>query len=227
MIAPYLSRVHLSLNVTRGFNSTYIIHQLVSDLFGDREDRGFLYRETSVRDRSADVLVLSNSKPLVKPEPRNWGHTTRVETKPYNVLFREGQKLDYEVRINATSVKTSPSGHKKRLDVWDAIFEDDPGEDVHQSDVYGAYVTRKLDGAAVLDSCHVMERGMRTAARRRRGIPFVAANLMGSLTVSDPQAFLATMTAGMGRAKAFGCGLLCVSRPGTILPRRHAVGPRD
>jgi hypothetical protein len=29
-----------------------------------------------------------------------------------------------------------------------------------------------------------------------------------------------TVVAGIGRSKAFGCGLLCVSAPGTMLTRR-------
>jgi len=222
MSTPFLSRVRLALNVTRGFNATYITHQLVSDLFGDRDDRGFLYRETTVGDRRVNVLVLSDTRPDTSPASRDWGQVVRVETRPYDVTFTLGQRLDYEVRINATQVKTRASGKKQRLDVWDAEFEDDPGPEIAKADIYRAYLARKLEDSADIESCHVMERSFRKAARHgRRAIPFVATNLVGTLTVTDPVSFVETIQHGVGRSKAFGCGLICLSRPGTILPRRH------
>lgn len=225
MSDPFLSRVRLGLEITRGFNDTYITHQLISDLFGDREDRGFLYRVTDTDRRQVECLVLSRDRPEWPASGRAWGRLLDLETRPYDTSLQPGQVVDYEVRINATRVRTEASGKKKRLDVWDAVFADDAGTDLDQASVYGAYLDRRLDDTASLEGCHVMARGRQKAVRQgRRPISFVAANLIGSLTVHDPDRFKALLAEGVGRSKAFGCGLLCLSRPGTILKRQYSAG---
>lgn len=220
----FLSRASLALQVTRGFNDTYITHQLIADLFGDREDRGFLYRVTKTDGRRVESLVLSEDRPVPPASTRAWGRLVDLETRLYDVSLRKGQVVDYEVRINATRVRTDPTGKKKRLDVWDAVLAEDQDTELNQNSVYGAYLERKLTGSASLESCHVMARGMERAARHgRRPVPFVATNVIGALKVEEPGRFLRVMAAGLGRSKAFGCGMLCLSSPGTILARRYSV----
>lgn len=216
-----LSRASLQLEVQRGFNAAYVIHQLVADLFGDRDDRGYLYRIVSRAPREAGVLVLSTDEPRSGPE-REWGRTTQIDSRRYDPDLETDQLVDYEIRINATRVVTQDSGRKKRVDVWDAVFAEDPDTDQTPHAVYQEYLERKLrDRAAVLE-CRVVERGMTKVARRgRRPIPFVATNLVGSLRIADPGGLMAGMRTGFGRSKAFGCGLLCLSRPGSLLPRRY------
>ena len=217
-----MARATLRLEIARGFNDAYITHQLVADLFGDRDDRGYLYRVVSRAPREARVLILSPEEAQPGP-PREWGHTIDLETRPFDPVLVPGQLLDYEIRINATRVVTLDSGQKKRMDIWDHIFDRDSGTSTTPHEVYKAYLARKLDGAAKVEGCRVVERGMTKVARRGRGpIPFVATNLIGTLQVTDPSCLLDEIGKGLGRAKAFGCGLLCLSRPGSVLPRRYA-----
>jgi hypothetical protein len=91
--------------------------------------------------------------------------------------------------------------------------------------VYGQYLTRKLEGVAEVLDARVTERGEVQAGRgdRRDTARYVATNLIGSLRVVEPERILEVVGHGIGRAKAFGCGLLCLSRPGTMLPRRYAA----
>lgn len=216
-----LSRAALRMTVQRGYNEPYIIHQLVADLFGDRDDRGYLYRVVSRAPREANVLVLSRAEPTPGPE-RAWGRTSGLESRAYDPELEAGQHLDYEIRINATRVVTQDDGSKPRFDVWDVVFEEEPDTERTPHDVYHEYLKRKLDGIAQLLDCRVVERGMTKVARAdRRSIPFVATNLIGSLRVTEPKRLLEEMARGFGRSKAFGCGLLCLSRPGSILPRRY------
>ena len=47
----------------------------------------------------------------------------------------------------------------------------------------------------------------------RRGQPqFGILDMTGTLEVTDPAAFLARLTQGFGRARAFGCGLMLIRR---------------
>jgi len=119
-----LSRVILDVHPHRGASREYITHQLVADLLGDRDDRGYLYRvmRESRGGTEAQVLVLSRGRPDPAPPPRPWGRVRSVEWKPFAPVIRPEAVLDYEIRINATTVVTKPSGAKCRTDVWDAVF---------------------------------------------------------------------------------------------------------
>lgn len=207
----------------------YLIHQAVADLFGDRDDRGYLFRVLGEWQDGANVLVLSAGAPLATervagPEHRRAVH---VESREFAPALAPGDLLDFEIRLNATQVVTdTATGRKVRTDVWEATWRADPDTPCTPHEVYGAYLRRKLsDGAAVLEA-RVVERGEVRARRgdRPRPILFVATNVVGTLRVEDPERLVAQVAAGVGRAKAFGCGLLCLSRPGTVLRRRGAAG---
>lgn len=227
--APTLSRAVLELErgpATRGFSPEYVVHQLVADLFDDRPDRGYLYRVVAEAPGEAVVLVLSDRPPRDAVPRRAWGGTRHVDSKPFTPALEPGTPLDFEIRLNATRVVTSPDGRKDRTDVWDAVFGVDRHDPRSPHVVYGEYLRRKLDGVAEICEARVVERGQVRPRRgdRSRPIAFVAANLVGTLRVIDPAAFRETVMAGIGRSKAFGCGLLCLSRPGTVLARRYPGG---
>lgn len=220
-----ISRVELDVRPHRGASQEYIAHQLIADLFGDRDDRGYLYRiMKESRDRRAvTVLVLSQDSPLDYTAPRPWGGVRRVEKKSFSPVIRPGSLLDYEILLNATTIVTEPSGRKRRTDIWDAVFAANRNEPRSPHEVYAGYLQRKLEGVAEILDGRITARGQIRARRpgMRYPITFIATNLIGTLRVVDPDALLRTLGAGIGRAKSFGCGLLCLSRPGSVLPRRH------
>jgi CRISPR system Cascade subunit CasE len=224
----------------RRSTAPYLIHQAVADLFGERADRGYLYRVTADYPGGAEVLVLSHAPPLPVAELPSPEHrrAQRVRSKPFDPELTAGQRLDFEIRINATQVVTGPDldrngeSKKHRRDAWEAVWQADKQTPRTPHEVYGEYLQRKLDGVAELlpdaDAAlaRVTERGEVQARRSdRNDVPrFVATNLIGTLRVQNPERFLETIGHGIGRAKAFGCGLLCISRPGTVLARRYPRG---
>jgi CRISPR system Cascade subunit CasE len=226
-----LSRARLAIGrgggeAERRSTAPYLVHQAVADLFGDRDDRGYLYRITAERPGTAEVLVLSRVPPLASERVASPTHrrAERVESKPFAPALRPGQSLDFEIRLNATRVVTDrTTGSKHRTDVWEAVWRADRETPRTPHEVYGDYLRRKLEGAAELGSARVIERGEVRARRgdRREAIRFVAANLIGTLRVTDPASLLEVVATGIGREKAFGCGLLCLSAPGTVLARRY------
>lgn len=225
MTTPTLSQGTLEVQRApgrSGYNFDYRIHQLVADWFGDREGRGYLYRVVTSDPPSATVLVLSDVPPVENPPPRPWGRTLKVMSRDYDIELSRSQLVDFEIRLNATRVVTADNGSKSRRDIWDVVWEEDPEDDRSPDDVYGAYLARKLEGAATVQTARVTERGA-IAPRRSGGRPMtvVAANVIGTLRVSDPSRLGLVIRNGIGRAKAFGCGLLCLSSPGTVLARRY------
>lgn len=224
-----ISRVELDILPFRGASQEYITHQLIADLFGDRDDRGYLYRVMKEsRDRRAvTALVLSHDPPGDDTPSRPWGSIRRVERKPFAPVLQPGAVLDYEIMLNATTVVTEPSGRKQRTDIWDAIFAADRNDPRTPHEVYAAYLQRKLEGVAEILDGRITARGQIRARRpgTRHPITFIAANLIGTLRVIDPAALVTTVGTGIGRSKSFGCGLLCLSRPGSVLPHRHTAVP--
>lgn len=220
-----LSRILLQLNPTRGWTAEYIAHQLVADLFGERDDRGYLYRVTCERPGGVEALVLSDTAPApIDSLPRrDWGSTADVQSKPFAPTVDAGQLLDFEIRLNATRVVTDPvTAKKRRTDVWEAIWRADRNTATEPHAVYGSYLQTKMEGAAEVGRVGITERG---EVRARRGgqdtIRFVVVNLIGTLRVLDSARFLEIVMQGIGRERALGCGLLCLSAPGNILARRY------
>lgn len=223
--SPVLSRAVLSLRRTRGYSPEYVIHQLVADLFPDRSDRGYLYRLMRERPGGAELLVLSDLAPRALDEVpvRAWGAAVHVESKPFAPEISSGMVLDFEIRMNATRVVTDDEGRKWRRDIWDAVFSENRNDPRSPHDVYRVYLERKLHGIAEVIDARVTARRQVRARRgdNPRPISFVATNVIGVLRVVEPRQFLQLVSSGIGRAKAFGCGLLCISRPGTVLVRRY------
>jgi CRISPR system Cascade subunit CasE len=239
----HLTRARIALDRPpvheRGATAEYLLHQAIADLFGDRGDRGYVWRELARTGGHADALVLSAGA----PDPDAGGrmprhrHVVSLVTKRFRPDLAAGQRLDFEVRVNATRVVTTPAQpadlmdvetprpRKQRQDVWDVVFAGGPDDAVRMADVYTAWLRSQLGAVADVGEVAVTERGMLRVRRslRHAAIPIVATNLVGDLTVRDPAALVARMAAGVGRSRAFGCGLLCLARLGSR-PRRPARG---
>jgi CRISPR system Cascade subunit CasE len=231
-----LSKVRLSLRrgggeAERRSTAAYLIHQAVADLFGDHEKRDYLYRVLSEWPGGRELLVLSRTLPHAAEEVSSPTHrrAIRVESRSYEPTFTAGQLLDFEIRLNATAVVSAPGRkeserpRKRRVDVWESVWGRDKQTSLSQVSVYSDYLSRKLTAVAEVLDAAITERG---EVQARRGdvpepIRFVATNVIGTLRVTDPEGLPPLISNGIGRSKAFGCGLLLVSHPGTILARRY------
>ena len=210
----------------RGTTAPYAIHQALADLFGEYHERPFLYRADG--DGSKRGLLILSTTPLATPVPprsRTLVEVAALATKRYGLGVAPGTVLDYEIRVNATrDMPTKERTRSRRVDAWEAVWQADKRTERTQHEVYGEYLQRKLTDCTRVLTCHVTERVFVRARKRLSGPPaitFVATNLIGALEVLDTPALLKAIGEGIGRSRAFGCGLLCLSRPGTVLPRRH------
>lgn len=247
MSAPaWLSRATLSLRAggegPRGSDETYIVHQAVADLFGDRPagDRGYLYRVTERRGSDRDVLVLSDDEPLPLERIafRPWIGVTGLESKLFAPTLQAGQTLEFQVRVNATRVVTDPEQQtakgkpkKQRFDVWDVARRAGSESLRTPEAAYHEWLDRQVEGGAVVGQLGVVERGEEKPSRgidlqhrRTRRIHLVYAELVGRLMVEDPAHLLNKAISGVGRGRAFGCGLLLLWPAGS-LPHRKSRGP--
>jgi len=228
----YFSRARLAFTkgvrtASRGATRSYLVHQAVSGLFGSFDERPYLYRSDESRHEFETVLVLSSEEPRrASLLPEHFGiELEELETKRFPDALPQGARLDFELRLNATKdVPGRPGTRSKRVDVWEAVWRDDRETPVAPHDVYRSYLRRRLEGVAQIETARITERGLVKVRRSLQGnapIMFVATNVIGTLSVLDSARLRERIASGIGRSRSLGCGLLCLSRPGTVLARRH------
>jgi len=190
-------------------------HHLVWTLFGDTSDRerDFLWREHA----PGEFYLLSSRPPLDVH-----GLFELSPPKAFAPALVPGDRLSFQLRVNATvSRGGAPGVRGKPSDiVMDAIHGLPRGERAigragALDAVAGAWMTRKgstsgftvstlgVTGYSVIN----MERS-RGAAKVRFGV----LDLYGEIAIADAKAFVSSVSAGFGRAKAFGCGLMLMRR---------------
>lgn len=202
-------------------------HRLVWTLFGDDPDRrrDFLWREEKGGACAEFGFYLLSARP---PEDR-LGIFELDPPKPFAPELCPGDRLRFALRANPVVTRKDAQGRPRRHDVvMDAL---------HRAGIApGARAERRwevLQGAA---RAWLEERGARHGFRlvadgegrpllridgydqrvvpRPRAKPavFSMVDVNGVLEVVEPEAFLAGIVRGFGKAKAWGCGLMLIRR---------------
>jgi CRISPR-associated protein Cas6/Cse3/CasE subtype I-E len=224
-----LSRAVIELHATpgvRGATTEYLLHQAVASLFRDHRERPYLFRDLRSQGGRHEVLILSRVPPQTSSpsSTRGWA-ALALESKPYRPKLNGGLVVGFDLLVNATTVLRGPEPAdtpKLRRDVWDARFRVDRGKGQRRVDPYVNYLTRRLGTAVAICDVALVERQAWRVRRHLGEAPmrFIAARLVGRLTVTDPDLLRDLIVSGIGRAKAFGCGLLCLI-PANHLPLRR------
>ncbi|MBU1619641.1 MAG: type I-E CRISPR-associated protein Cas6/Cse3/CasE [Gammaproteobacteria bacterium] len=230
----YLSRVRfLPGNTTHNAlltiqrKGSYASHQLLWQLFTEQQ-RSFLFREEQSNGLSSqqgmpEYLVLSQAVPVLNTE------LFQVETKLFAPKLNEGDKLAFRLRANPTrSSKTEDSTNKRgqRHDVMMHAKKCAQAEGVTEP----LLLKQRMEQAA-LDWLVKDERaaglGVRFDVRplvmaysqhktskkaQQPLISYSTVDYEGVLTVIDPELLISQVATGIGRAKAFGCGLMLLRR---------------
>lgn len=205
-------------------------HRVVWSLFGDTTDRtrDFLWRQSA----RGTFYILSARV----PEDRH-GLFDVDEPKLFAPTLRPGDRLRFALRANATVArKVGVAGRGKPCDVvMDALHGVRPVDRAaarrtlveatgrawlrKQGVMRGFHIpvaaTSVTDAAAPEGEDEMVQvMGYHTLRVARRGAParFGVLDFEGVLEVTDPETFLVAVRRGLGRAKAFGCGLLLLRR---------------
>lgn len=197
-------------------------HQMIWELFDNRSDtrRDFLYRREDRPGQLPFYYLLSAREPL-------GGEGMRIDTKPYEPLLRVGDRLTFSLRANAV-VTRKPDDHSKRrirrdiiearVDHYEAQFpapEDRPPPAVIHQEAAEQWMNRQgAQHGFRLDTLRVSNHQYHKINKPGDSNPrrFTSLDLDGLLTVEDPAALRNALFGGLGRSKAFGCGLLLVRR---------------
>ncbi|HKK05946.1 MAG TPA: type I-E CRISPR-associated protein Cas6/Cse3/CasE [Gammaproteobacteria bacterium] len=203
-------------------------HQLLWRLFPDAEARPFLFRQELEREPDPDgegprglpmFYVLSDVEP--QPVPGLLG----CETKPYQPVLAEGQRLAFHLRANPTVARREENRkNTRRHDVLMDAKAAARGEGIEDA----AALRERMDeagrdwladeqraercGYALVARPQVSRYQQHVHRRKGRDIRFSSLDYEGLLTVTDPERFQVTLARGIGHSRAFGCGLWLIRR---------------
>ncbi len=199
----YLSKVLITGSLSR---NPYEIHQTLWSLFSeDREaERDFLFRvEQSDRNR-ADILMQSVRKPVSTRR-----ETVVIASRCYDLHLNAGQLLRFLLVANPIKTIEDETGRKNsRGEIKKCRVP------LIKEDEQRAWLHRKFASCASIQALSIdpkLPLYFRKTREDRAGKikPVV---FQGFLAVEMPEVFHELIRAGIGPAKAFGCGLLSVAR---------------
>lgn len=171
---------------------------LVPEGLGDtpRADYGLLWRMDRV-DTGSVILVQTALEPRPAQLPDGWA--SRIETRDLTPLLewlRDGRPVRYRIAINPVRVENAT---RRRVVV--------PVSEVNEW--WQPRCTRA--GLANLDSPIIAAEPTRVTRRDGARFSTAVTRIDGTATIVDHDALRSALENGIGRAKAWGCGLLTIA----------------
>jgi len=213
----YLSRVKIDIHNRRKIKELDDLgayHRWVESSFPDEVQAGYRTRKLWRVDQIGDdsyLLVLSNEKPDLE-RLEKYGVRGSAETKDYTMLLnrlREGDKLRFRVVLNPVVALSSGKQLGKRGRVIPLVTAD-------QQLQYLKERAQKHGFSVKDDEVTITGRDFAVLRRKnQRPLKICQVAYGGLLTIEDLELFKLALTTGVGKKKAFGCGLL------TVIPRNE------
>ena len=201
-----------------GSDLGYVLHALLHAAFGALAPRPYALQQRP--QRPAQLLAYTGhpvaalraqAAAFAEPAASEALGVASLAGKAMPDRFVAGQHLGFTVHVRPV-VRTDKDGDRDRAKEVDAFLLSPIGSG--RGEVYAAWLARHLaaggatlDGVA-LDAFQLLPVQRRDGARRLRGLGGPDATLSGTLRVTDPDAFAALLTRGVGRHRAFGYGML-------------------
>ena len=198
------SVLHLDRKAVRALkiDSAYGLHKAVYSLFPDvrtAEEKkastpsGFLYADQGGDYKSRKILLLSDRQPLDHVE----GQYGEVQSKDISTEFLQHDSYRFKVVVNPTrrenaSRKLVPVKGREAIAQW------------FGERAVASWGFKALPEKLQIDSTDVLTFNDKTG----RKVTLAQAQVQGVLQVTDREQFIQSFRQGIGRGRAFGCGLL-------------------
>lgn len=194
-------------------------HRLMWSLFGEHEGAtvDYLWREDL---RSGAIYTLSRRAPV------DAHNLFEVRSRPFDPVLEAGDVMHFAVRAHATiCTKTRGQPKGRREDILTRAMRElaasDPaaGEDKRRA-ARGEAAFRWFErhgeqkGFKAWAASFALQGAERVRFMHRSGpVTFEALEMSGLIEVTDPAVFGAGLLGGLGRSKAYGCGLMMLRLP--------------
>ena len=213
----YLSRVRLDVENRRtmiAFSNPQKFHGAIESAFPGARERN-LWRIDELGGTHY-LLILSRERPDLSEVVRQFGRSgDSYETKPYDPLLERvqtGSRWRFRLTANPTKCFKTPTDPVKRGKVGALIS-------VAQQEQWLADRAAGCGFQVQPDEFRVTH--SHTYAFRKSGhrpVTLLSVTFDGILTVTDADLFRHTMVSGVGRGKAYGNGLLTITRVAECAP---------
>lgn len=191
MFLSKIEFVDFSKNLLRDISSRYKQHQFVMSAFPDNMNKGD--DRIMFRHEGKTILVQSHIKPDWEKTNAKYGYIKKFAVKEFEPNFANGSSLKFRLIANPTVNKRG-----KRVSIH------------NYEDIMSWMVRKSKNGGFKLTSLTV---GQNTNIKtREKNMTHSVVEFNGTLIVTDSNIFYNSIAKGIGRAKAFGCGLLSVAR---------------
>jgi CRISPR system Cascade subunit CasE len=174
----------------------YEIHRHLWRLFpGMSEDkRSFLYRVSYGKDNEPlRILMQSIYEPSAT---ENIKGCVILRKKVFNPVLKEKDRLYFVLCANPTKQLLKERSRVPLIDEDQVIN----------------WLKKKLENAAGLENAEIVEKRNLYFRKNGKAGKIVTITYSGQISVDDPESMRAILEQGIGRAKAFGCGLMLVRR---------------
>jgi CRISPR system Cascade subunit CasE len=204
-------------------SSPYKEHQMIWNLFNNTtgQQRDFLYRREDVPGTLPFFYLLSTRK------PSDSNVALDIETKSFHPTLLKDDHLAFSLRANAVITRKENDQSKKRIrrDIIEAKVDEyrikypKMDERPNSAMIHSEAAKEWLDRQGTQNGFRVDNFFVENHQYHKVNKPgdknirqFNSLDFHGKLIVTDEQKFLPLLLQGVGRSKAFGCGLLLIRR---------------
>jgi len=215
----YLSRIALNTKLRKtmwALASPQVLHSAVESSFPrnrNKEENRVLWRIDNLAD-VCYLLVLSTEQPDFLHIAQQFGYPhmePKWETKNYNILLdrlKNGQVWRFRLRANPVrSSFTEKDGKTGRGKVFAHLTQEQQRQWLLSRAQAHGFSLSEDD----FDVVHTEWKKFRKQNNKHE-VSLRTADFEGILTISDVELFKRSLLSGIGRAKAYGCGLLTIAR---------------
>ena len=220
-LAPMITDIKKVTQAIQG--SVYREHQIIWNLFENAEDtkRDFLYRRFD-QGTTPQFFVLSQRSP--KNDTGIWS----IETNEYAPVVKKGNQFSFNLRVNPVVTKKIEGAKNPKSRKHDDIVMEarakytksgktipSNNEIIMEAGLKWMKERAKNYGFSVNESKVIIDGYTQLTGKKDRAGHAIRLGVMdfsGILEITDVTQFTQTLYQGIGRAKAFGCGLLLLKR---------------
>lgn len=217
----------------RSVDQGYLLHMALEGLFGAAVLRPFSVahsRRGSLHDRRLRVLAYSlrtaeelalDAETFASPGLHSAVRWDDLASKPLPTVFPPSRRLGFSLRAIPTRRSREGDGRVVERDAFLTACLKAPDSAVDRNEVYLGWLSERLEGRGArlvqgrVAEFHLARLYRRTQGSDRRGRRLQRPDVRfeGCLEVVDSVRFLGLLRQGVGRHKAFGYGMLLLSRP--------------